>query len=567
MPTKIVLVFLGLFSEFFFPASIGWAAGASVAANPVPVLRSISPPSAKAGSPALTIQVTGSAFVAGSQVMWKSTALATTFASATALAAKVPAADLEAGEDVAITVINPAPGGGATKNITFAIENPVPVLSSISPSSATQGSTAVVLHVKGADFLPRSQVQWNGKALPTTHLSSTELAATVSSADLTATGAQTVKVVNEPPGGGTSKGISFTIKALPTTVKTLSTFASDLAWDPVHGKIYLSLPSNAAANSNSVQIVDPATGTLGAVESAGSEPNLLSVSRTGKYLYVGLDGTAEVQRMILPELKKDIVISLGGPSYFGPYFALDLQAAPDSDEEVAVVRGTLGIDPEENGGVLIYDNATALKHVLCGFGVASGCQSSNPGKNSGNVFDSIQWNSTGTEMYAGNTEDGGLDFYVAQVSSTGFGKVTDDPSLISDFGVSIHYDAKTGYVYDDGGHVIDPATGQLVGKFDASGPMVPDGDLGIAFFVGQTRTKSGTDVYTLESFDIDSFLPIATLDVGKFVGNPTHLIRWGKDGLAFTTNNDKVYLISGGFMLRSEAGRDPVPVENVHRTW
>jgi hypothetical protein len=321
-----------------------------------------------------------------------------------------------------------------------------------------------------------------------------------------------------------------------------------------------------------VQVLHPAAPSLGASAYAGSEPNLLAVSKNSKYLYVGLNGSSEVQRMTLPNLGTDIKIPLGSTAMSGAFFAMDLQAGPLSDGTVAVVRGAAGFSTEELGGVLIYDDGIARPDILCGFSLPT-CPSPSIA-----FYGSIQWNPDGSEMYAANNEDSNFDFYTIPVSASGFGSVTDYPGLLPGFGDRIHYDTVTKYVYDDDGVVVDPITGIQAGTFNASGLMVPDGALGTAFFLGQDLADSTGTTYTLESFDIQKFTPIATLTIPNVIGMPTHLIRWGADGLAFTTTSvgassstpaGAVYVVSGPFVSGTGAAARSAkpPAHNVQRTW
>lgn len=280
---------------------------------------------------------------------------------------------------------------------------------------------------------------------------------------------------------------------------------------------------------------------------------------------------SNVQRMTLPNLGTDIKIALGADSFDGPYYAMDLQAAPNgADGTVAVVRGTPDVDPEEEGGVVIYDDGIARSVALCGF-IEIGCTG-----NGGNLFDSIQWNSIGTEMFAANNEDTGFDFYTVPVTSSGFGTVTDYGGAAGGFGQNIHYDAVTGYVYDNNGSIIDPSDGSKVGTFAASGLIVPDGANGKAYFLGQQSSGFGGSTYTIESFDINKFIPLTTVTITNVVGTPTHFIRWGTNGLAFTTVNNTyqgtetgaVYILSGSIVSDSvSAPHGGVPAGNVQRTW
>jgi uncharacterized repeat protein (TIGR03803 family) len=87
--------------------------------NPVPALSSISPAYVIVGDPAFTLTVTGSAFTSQSVIYWGSSALATQYVSATQLTAQVTAAQIANTGITAITVQNPAPGGGTSSSLQF----------------------------------------------------------------------------------------------------------------------------------------------------------------------------------------------------------------------------------------------------------------------------------------------------------------------------------------------------------------------------------------------------------------------------------------------------------------
>jgi hypothetical protein len=186
-----------------------------VASNPVPVIATLSPTNAAAGSPAFTLTVNGSSFVPASAVNWNGAALATNYVSASQLIALVPASDLTTAGAASVTVLNPAPGGGASSAFAFTIvaSNPVPAISTLSPTNAAAGSPAFTLTVNGSSFVPASAVNWNGAALTTNYVSASQLTALVPAFDLTAAGAASVTVVNPAPGGGTSSALAFTIVA------------------------------------------------------------------------------------------------------------------------------------------------------------------------------------------------------------------------------------------------------------------------------------------------------------------------------------------------------------------
>jgi uncharacterized repeat protein (TIGR01451 family) len=98
---------------------------------------------------------------------------------------------------------------------TTTVENPVPAISSLSPSSAFVGGGNFTLTVNGSNFVSNSQVQWNGAPRTTTFASFTQLRAAILSADIATAGTAGVTVTNTTPGGGTSNTATFTISTPP----------------------------------------------------------------------------------------------------------------------------------------------------------------------------------------------------------------------------------------------------------------------------------------------------------------------------------------------------------------
>ena len=95
----------------------------NIAANPAPVLSGLSPAFASSGGSAFTLTITGTGFISGSTVYWGSTALTTTYVSATQLTAQVPASDIASSGKTAITVETPSPGGGTSNSLEFEVDS------------------------------------------------------------------------------------------------------------------------------------------------------------------------------------------------------------------------------------------------------------------------------------------------------------------------------------------------------------------------------------------------------------------------------------------------------------
>ena len=179
--------------------------------NPVPGIGSLSPNKGLAGGSSFTLTVNGSNFVSSSKVYWNSDKLTTTFVSNAVLQANVPSSEIKTAGTASVTVVTPGPGGGTSNSKTFNIYNPVPGLTSSSPSSIKAGSPAFTMNVYGSNFVATSQVLWNGAARTTTYVGPGKLEAKILRSDVAKAGTAKVTVTNPAPGGGTSNALTFTI--------------------------------------------------------------------------------------------------------------------------------------------------------------------------------------------------------------------------------------------------------------------------------------------------------------------------------------------------------------------
>jgi hypothetical protein len=185
--------------------------------NPAPALSGLNPNAVTAASGGFTLTVNGSGFVNTSTVRWNGANLATTFVNPGQLTAAVPAGNLTASGTVAITVYSPTPGGGTSGAQTFTINNPIPAVSGLNPSSAIAGGASFTLTVNGSNFVGVTQVRLNGVALATTYVSSSQVRATVPAASIATAGTAAITVFNPAPGGGTGGSATLEINnPLPT---------------------------------------------------------------------------------------------------------------------------------------------------------------------------------------------------------------------------------------------------------------------------------------------------------------------------------------------------------------
>jgi len=81
-------------------------------------------------------------------------------------------------------------------------QNPVPFVSQpLLPATIATGGPQLALTVNGAGFVSTSVVNWNGRPLATTFISSNRLTATVPAANIATPGTASVTVITPVPGG------------------------------------------------------------------------------------------------------------------------------------------------------------------------------------------------------------------------------------------------------------------------------------------------------------------------------------------------------------------------------
>lgn len=215
--------------------------------NATPIITKLAPSSITAGSQAFTLFVSGSGFInsnsAGTTtVYWNGsprTGIVNT--NTNQIAMSVLASDIASSGIATITASNPAPGGGLSQNAATFIINPVsnntPLISSISPVTASPGGTAFTLTVNGngANFVAPtnppppacmppvnaplcaqasgSMVQFNGGPRTTAFVSATQLTATIEMADIATAGCDSINVYTPDGVGGFifSPSVSFAV--------------------------------------------------------------------------------------------------------------------------------------------------------------------------------------------------------------------------------------------------------------------------------------------------------------------------------------------------------------------
>jgi len=95
---------------------------------------------------------------------------------------------------------------GKPGSVAFTVLNPIPVINSVTPSTFPEGTAT--LTITGSRFVYGAQIFWNGGAIPTTYVSATQLAASISAP---LPGANTLYVRNPDPGAASSAVVPITV--------------------------------------------------------------------------------------------------------------------------------------------------------------------------------------------------------------------------------------------------------------------------------------------------------------------------------------------------------------------
>jgi hypothetical protein len=101
--------------------------------------------------------------------------------------------------------------GSTAPAVTETINNPVPIITSVSPSTLPEGSAAFTLTLSASNFVPGAIVKWNGISLTVVNASAAQIQASVPAILIGQEGTDLVTVTNPGPGGGTSLAQTFTV--------------------------------------------------------------------------------------------------------------------------------------------------------------------------------------------------------------------------------------------------------------------------------------------------------------------------------------------------------------------
>jgi hypothetical protein len=194
--------------------------------NPAsPVITSLSPNSATAGSSGFLVTINGTAFTTTTAALWGAIPLDTIYVSPTQVKASIPASLIGSSGTAGISVVSPV---GSSNSATFLTSPAAPQISGLNPGAAAAGGAAFTLTINGAYFTASTTSKWGSTALATTYISSTQLTAVVPAKLIASAGTGRITVTTAV---GTSPSATFTIYGPPSiTTTTLPSATAGLAY-------------------------------------------------------------------------------------------------------------------------------------------------------------------------------------------------------------------------------------------------------------------------------------------------------------------------------------------------
>ena len=342
----------------------------SSGSNPIPAIQVLSPSCAPSGGPLNQLTVVGLNFVAGSVVRWNGSDRPTTSnGSINGLTAQISANDIAAAGTAAVTVFNPAPGGGGSNASTFTITT-----GAVDPQSIAVGPAGKFAYVAssgcnggGGGYVSMYTINPTTGALASigppvpsndeftdsvTVDPSGKFAYVASSGDvwdidfgsvLTYTINPTTGALTSTAGGISGTGINGTPE-----------FFNSVALDPSGKFAYAAdggaFPPGSAGGSSSVSMYT-INGTTGALTSmgmiaAGTGPDSVAVDPAGKFAYVTNSNSNDVS-MYTIDATTGALISTGSIARADP-----VSVAVDPTGKFAYVANLTGHDTD--GSVSMY---------------------------------------------------------------------------------------------------------------------------------------------------------------------------------------------------------------------
>lgn len=306
----------------------------------------------------------------------------------------------------------------------------------------------------------------------------------------------------------------------------------DIICDSVSGKLFASVPSNAANYANTVVVIDPVNAQIEAAIPVDSNPGPLTVSDNGQFLYVGLNGSpASILQIAIPTLTTGPEWTLSdnlGPRY--PHY-IDVQ--PGSPEVLAVTTTSIPnavVHAANFRGAVILDRGIERPNSI------SWDLNEAPWQRFGPI--AIEFSDDPTVAYGYNWYSDFNDLLVLSVDSNGITIAETKPDFYNYW--SNGFKHQNGELYTSNGYVYEPSTGLLgvyPSEYDDYRQTAPDSAHARVAITQFNYNGIMLEVFAMNSYTKQSELRIPATNYEK----TQELESCGNSGYAMRVSNGDVF--------------------------
>jgi hypothetical protein len=294
---------------------------------------------------------------------------------------------------------------------------------------------------------------------------------------------------------------------------------ADLAYNNLTGRLY-------ASGDSQITVINPALSRSDSFWALPGAAGRLALSQDRNFLYTVLDAGYRLCRINVATGQPDFVFSPDDGS-FGSLTAIsDVAPVPGKSDAYVLCGGA---------AIHVYDGLVRRPVIMVDSAGAAFLQFGS--------YSDIVYGSAGTRLRTLTLDPSGIQ----ETAWNDFA----GPGL-GDF------QYENGVLYTPGGAAIDPVAGLLLGQFTnlGTGTVVkPDTTNQRVFFV----TKIGA-AWQLRAYAPLTFGLVGSVTLSNLLGQPTRLVRWGEDGLAFGTTSNQLFLLRSSLVsLVADTDHDGLP--------
>jgi hypothetical protein len=301
--------------------------------------------------------------------------------------------------------------------------------------------------------------------------------------------------------------------------------SSDVTFNPAMGLLYVSSPSSASTNPNTLVPINPTTGALGTPIAVLTNPSRVVSSGDGTFLYVVANNGQSVQRYNPSTGQFATKLSILNNN------VNQIVAVPGYSDLVAIEQNAPGFSPPAIQSAL-YQNGTALpNHIGNGLGVGGP--------------DIIAVNDTGTLFYGYQTTVTSYTNWTAAITPGPSGGLTSTsaPTLQNVLtGPRGRIDVASNMLFDDNGHIYDTVNPSLLALFPTTGAFALDPQHHRFYSMVNSGSSQTVDVFDMDV--TNSLKLLGTIPASGEVGGVGEITRFGSNGLALRTPTQVILLTS-----------------------